>query len=178
MLDLLASYITPGRQVWVELGLQSASDSTLMAIGRGHGAAAWRDAALRVKERGLMLSSHIIIGLPGEGKKEYLETVGLVNGVLSDGVKIHNLHVPGGTRMGDEYLEGCFTVSSEGRYLEDAELVLRHLRPEMVVQRLVCETPYHRLLAPRVFPDKSLFLARLGKRMEENGTRQGDLFEG
>lgn len=178
VLDLLASYITEGRQVWVELGLQSASDSTLMAIGRGHGAAAWRDAALRVKERGLMLSSHIIIGLPGEGKKEYLETVGLVNGVLSDGVKIHNLHVPGGTRMGDEYLEGCFTVSSEGRYLEDAELVLRHLRPEMVVQRLVCETPYHRLLAPRVFPDKSLFLARLGKRMEENGTRQGDLFEG
>ena len=131
-----------------------------------------------MKERGLMLSSHIIIGLPGEGKKEYLETVGLVNGVLSDGVKIHNLHVPGGTRMGDEYLEGCFTVSSEGRYLEEAELVLRHLRPEMVVQRLVCETPYHRLLAPRVFPDKSLFLARLGKRMEENGTRQGDLFEG
>ena len=79
--------------------------------------------------------------------------------------------------MGDEYLEGCFTASSEGRYLEDAEFVLRHLDPAIIIQRLICETPYHRLLAPRVFPDKSLFLSRLDERMEEHGTMQGDLYE-
>ena len=176
VIELLASY-QDKCAVWIELGLQSASDKTLGAIGRGHSAECWRNAALRVKAYGLMLSSHIIIGLPGEGRKEYLATVDLVNDVHSDGVKIHNLHIPGGTRMGDEYLEGCFTASSEGRYLEDAEFVLRHLDPAIIIQRLICETPYHRLLAPRVFPDKSLFLSRLDERMEEHGTMQGDLYE-
>ncbi len=175
VLDLLAGYSSA---VWLELGLQSASDKTLREIGRGHTAECWREAALRAKERGLLICSHIIIGLPGEGREEYLRTIDMVNSVASDGIKIHNLHVPGGTRMGDEYLEGCLTVSSEERYLEDAELCLRHLRPETVVQRLICETPYHRLLAPRAFPDKSLFLSRLERRMTDNDTRQGDLYEG
>ena len=33
--------------VWVELGLQSADDSTLLRIGRGHTSAVWKDAAER-----------------------------------------------------------------------------------------------------------------------------------
>lgn len=177
VLDLLASYQSGDMDVWIELGLQSASDRTLQMIGRGHSAAEWEESALRVKDKGLKLSAHIIIGLPGEGREEYLDTVAMVCRASADGVKIHNLHVPGGTRLGDEYLEGCFTVSSEERYLEDAELALRHLRKDIIIQRLVCETPYHRLLAPRVFPDKSLFLSRLEKRMEEHGTWQGDLYE-
>ena len=78
--------------------------------------------------------------------------------------------------MADEYLDGDFTTSSEERYLEDAELVLRRLSPDTIIQRLVCETPMHRLIAPRVFPDKSLFLSRLERQMEEHGTRQGDLY--
>ena len=163
-------------RVWVELGLQSADDRTLERIGRGHTSSQWRDAALRVHDHGLMLSSHIILGLPGEGPEEELMTVDLVNEVRSDGVKIHNLHVPGGTRLSSDYLEGIFTVSSEERYLESIELALRHLSPDTVIQRLICETPAHRLVAPRVFPDKSLFLSHLDSMMKEHGTRQGDLY--
>ena len=176
VLSLLASYSSERMRVWVELGLQSADDRTLERIGRGHTSSQWRDAALRVHDHGLMLSSHIILGLPGEGMEEELRTVDLVNEVRSDGVKIHNLHVPGGTRLSSDYLEGIFTVSSEERYLESIELALRHLSPDTVIQRLICETPAHRLVAPRVFPDKSLFLSHLDSMMKEHGTRQGDLY--
>ena len=177
VLDLIASYRSEEMDVWVELGLQSASDRTLKAIGRGHSAAVYAEAAAALHERGIKVSTHIIIGLPGEDREDYLRTVDFVNAAGSEGIKIHNLHVAGGTRMADEYLEGSFTVSSEERYLEDAELVLRSLSPDTVIQRLVCDTPMHRLIAPRAFPDKSLFLSHLEKRMEEHGTRQGDLYE-
>ena len=174
--DLLASYASPEMDVWVELGLQSASDDTLRAIGRGHDSACYADAAARLHDKGIKVSTHIIIGLPGEGRDDFMRTVEMVNSVRSEGVKIHNLHVPGGTRMADEYLDGDFTISSEERYLDDAELVLRRLSPDTIIQRLVCETPMHRLIAPRVFPDKSLFLSRLRRQMEAHGTRQGDLY--
>ena len=176
VLSLLSSYASHSMRVWVELGLQSANDSTLIRIRRGHTSAVWKDAAERVHGHGLMLSSHIILGLPGETIEDEMRTIDLVNAVRSDGIKIHNLHVPGGTRLSDEYLEGVFTVSSEERYLESAELALRRLSPDTIIQRLICETPAHRLIAPRVFPDKSLFLSHLDRMMEEHGTRQGDLY--
>lgn len=176
VLDLLSAYVSDSMRVWVELGLQSANDSTLLSIGRGHTSAVWKDAAERVHRHGLLLSSHIILGFPGETLDDEKRTVDLVNEAGSEGIKIHNLHVPGGTRLADEYLEGTFTVSSEERYLESAELALRRLSPDTIIQRLICETPAHRLVAPRLFPDKSLFLSHLEKRMEEHDTRQGDLY--
>ena len=177
VIGLLASYISPDMDVWVELGLQSADDDTLRSINRGHGLSSYMDAASRLHEKGLRISTHIIIGRPGEGRESYLRTAAALNAAGSEAVKIHNLHVPGGTRMADEYLEGAFTVSSEERYLGDLEAVIRHLSPDMIIQRLVCETPMHRLAAPRCFPDKSKFLSRLRQRMEADGTMQGDLYE-
>ena len=162
--------------IWVELGLQSGSDETLRRIGRGHDVASYIDAAERLHRAGINVSTHIIIGLPGEGREDYERTAKVVGAAGSEGVKIHNLHIAGGTRMADEYLEGLVTASSEERYLEDAELVLRLLSPDTIIQRLVCETPAHRLIAPRSFPDKSRFLSHLKARMERRGTRQGDLY--
>lgn len=174
---LLSSYQDNDMEVWVELGLQSANDNTLLRINRGHDSKCYIDASKRLKSYGLRISTHIILGLPEENKDDYINTVRLVNSAKSNGVKIHNLHVAGGTRLADEYLEGGFTISSERRHLENAELALRYLNPDIVVQRLICETPMHRLIAPRLFPDKSLFLSHLEKRMEDNGTRQGDLYK-
>ena len=79
--------------------------------------------------------------------------------------------------MAMEYREGELTAPGFERQLEDTELVLRHLSPGMVIQRLLSDTPFHRLMAPRDFPDKFIFLTRLEERMAANGTRQGDLHE-
>ena len=176
VIDLLASYRTPEMDVWVELGLQSANDETLRRICRGHDRAQYEDAAKRLHRAGIKVSTHIIIGLPGEERRDFIGTAEAVNEAGSEGVKIHNLHVAGGSAMADDYMEGLFTASSEERYLEDSELVLRCLSPDTIIQRLVCETPMHRLIAPRCFPDKSRFLSHLHARMEKNGTRQGDLY--
>ncbi len=175
---LLASYASDDMDVWVELGLQSANDSTLEYINRGHSASCYRDAADLLHEHGIRISTHIIIGLPHETRDDYDRTVRLVNEAGSEAVKIHNLHVTGGTRLEDEYREGLFTVPSSLRHLENTERALRLLGSSVIVQRLVCETPMHRLAAPRSFYDKSRFLTALENRMREHDTRQGDLYEG
>ena len=177
ILDLIESYKTDLMDVWVELGLQSANDATLMRINRGHDVRCYLDAVKSLKQRGIKVSTHVILGLPGETQKDYINTMRCVSSSGSDAIKIHNLHVSGGTLLSEGYLDGNFTVASVERHLEDTELSLRHLKSDIIVQRLICETPMHRLLSPRHFIDKSLFLSRLQKRMEENGTRQGDLYE-
>lgn len=173
---LLSSYQSDSMEIWVELGLQSSNDRTLKSINRGHDSKTYVDAVKRLHNYGIKISTHVILGLPGESRLDYVNTINLINEVGSEGIKIHNLHIAGGTRFADEYLEGAFTVSSEERHLENSELALRYLNPDIVVQRLICETPMHRLVAPRIFPDKSLFLSHLEKMMIEKNTKQGDLF--
>ena len=175
VLDLLESYITEDRDVWVEFGLQSADDFTLASINRGHDLACYMDAAERAHRHHLKVATHVILGLPGEGRAHFVRTAEAVNKSGAEAVKIHNLHITGGTALSDDYLSGLVTVMSEERTLEDTELFLRHLKSDIIIERLISETPYHRLLAPRVFPDKSKFLRHLEERMERNGTRQGDL---
>lgn len=176
--DLLAGYITKDREVWVELGLQSASDETLRRINRGHTLSDYIKCMERLHKRGIKVCTHVILGLPGEEREDFIETAKVLNEVRSEGVKIHNLHIPGGTRMAEEYLEGEITSWSTERYMNEVEYFLRLLNPEMIIERLVCETPSHRLMAPRHFMDKSLFLRTLNDKMEKDNTRQGDLYEG
>lgn len=176
--DLLASYITKDREVWVELGLQSASDETLKRINRGHSLSDYIKCVDVLHQRGIKVCTHVIIGLPGEGREDFIKTARALNDVGSEGVKIHNLHIPGGTKMAEEYLEGEITSWSTERYMNEVEYFLRLLNPEMIIERLVCETPSHRLMAPRHFMDKSLFLRTLNDKMERDNTRQGDLYEG
>ena len=177
VLSLLSSYRTERRDVWVEFGLQSADDSTLKYINRGHDTACYLDAVTRAHEHGLLVSTHIILGLPGEGRESFIRSAEMLNRAGSDAVKIHNLHITGGTELADEYLDGVITAMSEERTLEAVELFLRHLAPEIIVERMISETPYHRLIAPRKFPDKSKFLSHLDARMTRNNTRQGDCYE-
>ena len=177
-IDLLASYISEKREVWVELGLQSASDKTLEAINRGHTLSQYVDACRRLHDKGIKICTHVILGLPGEGREDFVKTAKVLNSVGSEGVKIHNLHIPGGTRMAEDYLEGEVISWSTERYLEEIEYFIRLLSPSMIVERLVCETPSHRLMAPRHFLDKSQFLSALESRMTQHDTRQGDLYEG
>ena len=176
--DLLAGYITKDREVWVELGLQSASDETLRRINRGHTLSDYVKCMERLHKRGIKVCTHVILGLPGEEREDFIKTAKVLNETGSEGVKIHNLHIPGGTKMAEDYLEGEITSWSTERYMNEVEYFLRLLNPEMIIERLVCETPSHRLMAPRHFMDKSLFLRTLNDKMEKDNTRQGDLYEG
>ncbi|MCH3907820.1 MAG: TIGR01212 family radical SAM protein [Sphaerochaeta sp.] len=171
---LLASYRNKVSRVWVELGLQSGNDATLSRIHRGHTVAQYLQAARLLHSYGLSVCTHVILGLPGEGFPEYLKTARVVSQADSEAVKIHNLDICGGTMLYDQFLQGEVAVASAARHLEATELFLRHIPPQMVVERFVCETPSHRLAAPRQFISKNAFVDALRAKMEEDHTVQGD----
>jgi len=175
ILDLLEGYKSRVSKVWVELGLQSANADTLEQIGRGHGPDCYIRSAEALHSRGIGVCTHIVVGLPSETRFDFEQTCSLINKANSEAVKIHNLHVCGGTRLYDWYAQGEVSVASQRRHVENSICILRHLGKNIVVERLLCETPNHRLVAPRTFPDKNAFLSLLEKTMEERGVWQGDL---
>ncbi|AEJ60471.1 Conserved hypothetical protein CHP01212 [Spirochaeta thermophila DSM 6578] len=176
VLDLLASYKARGLEVWVELGLQSAFDETLRRIRRGHTVAQWEDAVRRAGEAGLLRAAHLIAGLPGEGREAFWESARFVAESGVEGIKFHDLHLPVGAPLFQEYLRGELSLLSRERYLEYVMGALERIRPDMVVMRLVTDTPPERRGVPGQYMPKGRFLRRLEDEMRRRGTRQGRLW--
>lgn len=174
--DLLASYITPEREVWVELGLQSASDRTLEMLGRGHDVACYIDAVSRLKKVGIRVCTHMMILPCLETVSDSLSTIRLINSVKSDAVKIHNLSLVRGTRLLDWYRDfGCWPTLSLRRLVETDARLLASLSPGIMVERLVSEMPDQRLVNPVHFPDKREILDMIASFMNGKGWVQGSL---
>ncbi len=163
--DLLSSYRKPDLDVWVELGLQSAHNSTLERINRGHSKEDFEKTFMLLRNRGLKITVHLIFGLPGEEREEIMETIRYIALLKPEGVKIHNLHVPVGTALFTEYLMGELTVPSGYRHLSYVCEALKELPPDTIIHRLTCDTPPHRLGAPRTFFKKGRFLSLVKERM-------------
>ena len=171
--SLLASYRDLGLDIWVELGLQSASNQTLKRINRGHTVEAFSKAYQLLKSTGLKLTVHLIFGLPGEGEVEILNTIRVVSHLMPDGIKIHNLHIPMGSPIFKEFSAGEISVPTQLRHLQYCIKALELLPPKTIIMRLTCDTPQSRLASPRAFCLKTYFYERLRHEMNRAGTWQG-----
>lgn len=165
--------ILPGREVWLELGLQSAHDRTLARINRGHDFAASEAAVRMAAERGLRVCAHLIAGLPGETEEDFLLTVDRVNALPVHGVKFHNLYVAKDTELARHWERGDYTPLTEEEYLHLLVRALPRLRPEIVVQRLTGDAAADELLAPHWSGGKTAFIASVARELERLNTWQG-----
>ncbi|MDA3940746.1 MAG: TIGR01212 family radical SAM protein [Spirochaetia bacterium] len=175
-IKLLSSYQEKGIDVWVELGLQTSNNRSLTRINRGHSSSDFLKAYNLLKSNGIKTTVHLIFGLPGEGYNEIMESIKFLADLKPEGVKIHNLHIPIGTEMFSEYVMGELIVPSGLRHLEYTIEAIEKLPPDTIIHRLTCDTPSHRLGAPRTFFKKGSFYNLLIKEMELRGSWQGRLF--
>lgn len=152
-LDLVASY-TPGRDVWIEYGLQSASDETLSLINRGHDVRAFADAVTLTSRYPLRQCAHVIIGLPGEGMEHYLETARLVSSLPITDIKIHLLYVVRGTPLEDLHSKGGYSPLSLDGYARATAAFISRLREDIVIQRITGDPHPDELVAPLWALDK------------------------
>ncbi len=153
---LLASYKNKGFDVWVELGLQSSLDETLVRINRGHTVSQFESSYRLLKSMGIKVAVHLIFGLPGEGEKEIMDSVDYIARLRPDGIKIHNLSIPFDTPVCNEYLYGELSVPSRKRHLEYTIKAIGRLPPETIIIRLTCDIPRNR----RAFPGEPLLKGR------------------
>lgn len=173
--ELLASLPLP---VTVELGLQTAHDSTARLINRGHSFARFLEGFHLLKEAGLRVCVHIINGLPGETPEMMLETAETLGKLRPDGVKLHLLHVIKGTRLAEMYAAGEYAPMEKQEYIDIVVKQLELLPPETVIERLTGDGDGETLLAPLWSRDKRSVLGGIMKRQKELDSVQGLRFRG
>lgn len=172
--DLLASYRNPRRDVWVELGLQSSHDASLRRINRGHSRQDFEEAFFRLRERGIKVAVHLILGLPGEDWAAMEATGRYAASLNPEGVKIHNLHIAPASPLMEELKRGELPLYSSQRHLEYTVRLLELLPPETVIMRLTCDTPRERGRLPGRIWQKSMFISRIRDKMLQENRRQGN----
>jgi radical SAM protein (TIGR01212 family) len=148
VLEVLARYRDQGFEVWLELGLQSAFDTTLDRVNRGHSFGEYRAAVRAARQHGLQTCTHLILGLPGETAGHALATLERVLDEGVDGLKLHPLHVVKGTRLATAWRNGDYLPWSRERYVRVASELVRRTPPDMVFHRLTGTAGAHLLLAP------------------------------
>ena len=161
------------KPVWVELGLQTASDRTAEMIRRGYPLSCFDAAAEELKKREIPVIAHVILGLPGEGREEILETVRHLNQVGVQGVKLQLLHILKGTVLAEEYSKGRVPVLSREEYVSLAADCLERLAPEIVIHRLTGDGSRQLLIAPEWSLQKKGVLNAIRREMKVRGSYQG-----
>ena len=162
VVELLAQ-INTIKPVSVELGLQTIHGETARYIRRGYDTRLYYDAEKRLKEAGIEVVTHIILGLPGETVEMAVQTTATAVAAGTDGVKFHLLHVLKNTDLAEEYAKGKFetlTLEEYGRWLKACVDIL----PEsVVVHRITGDGAKRDLIAPLWSADKKRVLNYLHK---------------
>ena len=155
----------------VELGLQTTNDDTARRLNRGH----TFEEFIRGYEKlnGLFVCVHIINGLPGESKKDMLNTARQVAALRPSAVKIHLLHVLRGTALEKEYAEGGFEAMTLEDYVSTVCDQLEALPEETVIERLTGDGAEASLIAPEWSKKKLVVQNEIDKELLRRSSHQG-----
>ena len=160
------------KPVWVELGLQTIHKKTAEYIRRGYPLEKFDCAAKRLRELGINVITHLIIGLPGESREMLLDSVRYA-GERSNGVKLQLLHVLKDTDLCSDYLAGKFDVLSIEEYIELLCDCVEALPQNVVIHRLTGDGDKRLLVAPMWSADKKRVLNAINKAFRERNVTQG-----
>lgn len=166
----------PNKYIWVELGLQTIHEDTAVYIRRGYKLDCFETAVNQLHKLQIPVIVHVILGLPGETDAHIYQTVHYLNRQNIFGIKLQLLHVLEGTDLADDYRCGLFRTYEKEEYLDILIHCLELLSPEIVVHRVTGDGPKDILLAPRWSLNKRDVLNSLHKKMKENNTYQGRLW--
>ncbi len=176
VLELLGR-LNETKPVWIELGLQTIHERTAEFIRRGYPLPCFERAVSELRSRRIDVIVHTILGLPGEGRKEMLETVEYLNGCGIQGIKLQLLHYLKGTDLGRMYEEGGLSAMTMEEYIDTVIDCLEHLSPEITVHRLTGDGPKELLIAPLWSSGKRTVLNEIHRQMKERRSWQGKSLE-
>ena len=163
--------------VWVELGLQTASDKTADIINRGYHSDVFERAMELLSRYGIDVCVHLIVGLPGESMEDIVKTTEYISRFKLFGIKIHSIYVMEGTRLCQMYEHAEYTPPSFDFYVNAAVHILTHIHPSTVVHRLTGDCPADKLVAPLWNKNKHVIIDAIVGRMMQQGLSQGCLYE-
>jgi radical SAM protein (TIGR01212 family) len=164
--------------VLVEYGIESTYDRTLQRINRGHDYASVVDAVTRTAQRGIFTGGHVILGLPGETHDDIIKEAEMLSELPLTTLKLHQLQLIRGTRMAEEYFASPedFHLFTADEYIDLVIDFVEHLRPDIVLERFVSQSPSSLLAVPGWGLKNYEFVDKVRKRMDELNACQGRLY--
>ena len=165
--------------VLIEYGIESTDDETLKRINRGHTFAQAEEAVERTAQRGIPVGGHVILGLPGEEREALIRQAERLSRLPLTTLKLHQLQLIKGTRMASEYEKTPehFHLYSVDEYIDLVIDYIEHLRPDLVLERFVSQSPKELLIAPDWGVKNYEFTEKVKKRMRESNAWQGKYYK-
>lgn len=161
------------KPVWIELGLQTSNEKTAEYIRRGYPNIIYKNAVKELKNRGITVITHIIIGLPNETKEDILNTVDFAVKSGTDGVKLQLLHILKDTDLYEDYKLGKVKVLSFEEYIDILFSCIEKIPKNIVIHRITGDAPKKYLIEPKWSADKKMVLNTINKELEKRDIMQG-----
>ena len=161
------------KPIWVELGLQTIHEDTARFIRRGYDLPVFERAIHNIRNAGITVIVHTILGLPGESRKQMLQTVNYLNTQDIQGIKFQLLHILKDTDLADYYERHPFPLPDMETYFSILAEQLTHLRPDIVVHRLTGDGPKQLLIAPLWTGNKRQVLNQMQAYFKRHDIWQG-----
>lgn len=170
-----------GKEIFIslEFGVESTIDNTLTLVNRGHDFACTKRIFDTCRNKNFYTGTHIIMGLPGENKKDILSHTGSINALRPNFLKLHQLQVLKNTTIAESYKQSPekFVNFTKNEYIEMVANFLAKLDPEIILERFISESPPKMVIKPDWKGIKNFeFTEQLKKHMNTNMIWHGKEF--
>lgn len=164
--------------IMLEIGIESHLDSTLLKTNRCHTFGDSVKAFHMAARWNLDTTAHLIIGLPGETRKEWLDQARTVSELPVGNLKLHQFQIHRGTPIAERYSRypSEFHLFTVEEYAETIVDYLEILNPAMTVERFTSQAPAGFLVAPAWGLKNYEFTARVNRLLIERDTWQGKAY--
>ena len=166
--------------VSLEYGIESCYNETLKKINRGHTFEQSIKAIEETAKRKIHTGIHLILGLPGESKRDILEEARIISKLPISVIKFHQLQIIKDTVMADDYLAfpEKYHIFDPDEYIEFIIDFVELLNPAIMIERFTAEVPPRFLIKGGFGMLRTdQILQKIEKRMEERNTWQGRLYK-
>lgn len=160
------------KPVWVELGLQTIKESSVDYIRRGYENSVYVDTATKLRNIGIEVITHIILGLPNENKLDMLRSVDFAC-KYSNGIKLQLLHILKGTDLLKDYENSKFNALTMEQYIDILCDAVSIIPKNVIIHRLTGDGDKKILVAPLWSGNKKVVLNTINKTFEERNIIQG-----
>jgi len=178
VVDLL-SELSKDHLILLEFGVESTLNRTLDLVNRCHTYEETIAAFDLAKDRGLILGAHMIIGLPGESKEDILNHAKEISKLPITTLKLHQLQIIKHTVMALQLKKEPekFKLFTADEYIDLVTDFISLLRPDIVIERFISESPQNLLLAPKWNGLKNFEItSMIDKKLIEKDLWQGKFY--
>ena len=164
----------------LEFGVESTLNRTLDLINRCHTFEETIAAYEMANNKGLHLGAHMIIGLPGETREDILDHAFKLSQLPIKTLKLHHLQVVKHTMMAIQLKNTpeMFNLFSAEEYVDLITDFIALVRPDIIIERFISESPKHLLIAPEWDGLKNFeVVAKIDKKLIEKDLWQGKHYQ-